>query len=111
MKQAIAAFCRYLDSERNVSPHTLEAYRRDLEQFHRFLAAERGEEAGPAGVDHLLIRRYLAQLHREYEKSSIGRKLAALRALYIWLLRTGQVAKNPAELVSTPRREKKVLYH
>jgi integrase/recombinase XerC len=111
MKQAIDAFCRYLDSERNVSPHTLEAYGRDLEQFRLFLVGERGEKAGTGAVDHLLIRRYLAQLHREYAKSSIGRKLAAIRALYTWLLRTGQTEKNPAELVATPKREKKLPYH
>ncbi|HEY6007109.1 MAG TPA: tyrosine recombinase XerC [Geobacteraceae bacterium] len=111
MKQAIDAFSRYLGSERNVSPHTLEAYCRDLEQFRRFLVRERGEEAGPAAVTHLLIRRYLAELHREYRKSSIGRKLAAIRALYTYLLRTGSVEKNPAELVSTPKREKKLPYH
>src|SRR5512136_3169974 len=111
MQQEIDQFLAHLGSERNVSPHTLAAYRVDLGQFREFVRADRGGEVGVAAVDHLLVRRWLAQLHRSHTKSSIGRKLAALRTLFKYLLREGIVAKNPAELVSTPKREKKVPYH
>jgi integrase/recombinase XerC len=111
MNQTIEAFCRYLDSERNVSPHTLAGYRSDLEQFRAFVVLERGGDAGIAVVDHLLVRRWLARLHKEYRKSSIGRKLAAVRALFAWLMRTGAAEKNPAELVATPKKEKKLPFH
>ncbi|HEY6838892.1 MAG TPA: site-specific integrase, partial [Geobacteraceae bacterium] len=111
MKRSIDDFCRHLGAERNVSPHTLEAYRNDLEQFRVFLDGEKGEAVAPDAVDHLLIRRYLAHLHGEYRRSSIGRKLAAIRSLFTYLLRQGRVDKNPAELVATPKREKKVPYH
>jgi integrase/recombinase XerC len=109
MHEEIAAFIRYLAAERNVSPHTLDAYRSDLEQFQGFIRRERG--AGAVAVDHILIRRYLALLHTDHKKSSIGRKLAAIRALFKYLLREGIVAKNPAELVATPKKEKRVPYH
>ncbi|QWV93907.1 tyrosine recombinase XerC [Geomonas oryzisoli] len=109
MKRAIEQFCDYLETERNVSPHTLAAYRSDLEQFASFLA-QRGEPA-PAAVDHLAIRQYLAQLHKGHAKSSIGRKLSAIRALFRFLLREGRLEKNPAELVSTPKKEKRLPFH
>ena len=99
MKNEIDQFIRYLATERNVSGHTLNAYRSDLEQFREFLLRERGVDAGAEAVDHLLIRRYLALLHKGHKKSSIGRKLAAIRAFFKYLLRLGKVAKNPAELV------------
>lgn len=111
MQHAIAQFVRYLASERNVSPHTLTAYRTDLALFHEFVCREKGATAGVHGVDHLLIRRYLALLHKDHRKSSIGRKLAAIRAFFKYLLREGVVLRNPAELVSTPKKEKNVPFH
>jgi len=111
MQDSIERFCSYLGTERNVSPHTLAAYRSDLSQFRDFVRSELGPDATPAVVGHLLIRRYLAQLMKGHARSSIGRKLAAIRACYRYLLREGIVAKNPAELVSTPKGVKKVPYH
>uniref|UniRef100_C6DZI5 Tyrosine recombinase XerC n=1 Tax=Geobacter sp. (strain M21) TaxID=443144 RepID=C6DZI5_GEOSM len=110
MKAELEQFYSYLETERNVSPHTLAAYRSDLEQFLSFLAKER-EEPRAEEVDHLAIRRYLAQLHKGCAKSSIGRKLSAIRALYRYLMREGKLEKNPAELVSTPKREKRLPFH
>ncbi len=111
MRDEIDTFLNYLSSERNVSSHTLVSYRSDLEQFREFVGRERGTEAGPAEVDHILIRRYLALLHKSHKKSSIGRKLAAIRAFYKYLLRMGRLAKNPAELVATPKKEKRIPSH
>jgi integrase/recombinase XerC len=111
MKQEIDRFLRYLAGERNVSPHTLTAYRSDLAQFHDFVAKERGGNNAVAAVDHFFIRRWLALLHKEHKKSSIGRKLAAVRSFFKYLLRTGIIPKNPAELVSTPKKEKRLPFH
>ncbi len=111
MREEIDSFLRYLATERNVSAHTLDGYRSDLEQFREFVARERGNDAGADAVDHILIRRYLALLHKTHKKSSIGRKLAAIRAMYKYLLRQGRIAKKPAELVATPKREKRVPFH
>ncbi|MSM40600.1 MAG: tyrosine recombinase XerC [Geobacter sp.] len=111
MQSAIERFLVYLSSERNVSPHTLTAYRTDLHQFLDFVRQERGAAATAAAVDHLLIRRYLARLMKGQMRSTIGRKLAAIRACYRYLVRQGLVERNPAELVSTPKREKRIPYH
>ncbi len=110
MKAELEQFYSYLETERNVSPHTVAAYKSDLEQFRAFLAKDL-EEPRAEEVDHLTIRRYLAQLHKVCAKSSIGRKLAAIRALYRFLMREGKLEKNPAELVSTPKKEKKLPFH
>jgi integrase/recombinase XerC len=107
----IVVFCRYLDTERNVSPHTLAAYRLDLEQLALFVARETGAAAGVEDVDHLLLRRYLAQLGKRVKKSSVGRKLAAIRSFFRFLVRHGVVAKNPAELIATPKKENRLPFH
>src|SRR5512133_1163119 len=111
LTRQIAAFCYHLDTERNVSPHTLAAYRRDLEQLAAFIIREKGDSATVAEVDHLLLRRYLALLGKSAKKSSIGRKLAAIRSFFRYLLRGGVVAKNPAELIATPKKENRLPFH
>jgi len=111
MQQAIATFIQYLQSERNASPHTVEAYRRDLLQFAAFLCQQIDPSLTIRQVTHLHIRRYLASVHKELTKSSVGRKLAAIRSLFRFLLRRGILEKNPAELVSTPKKEKKLPFH
>ncbi|GFO59723.1 tyrosine recombinase XerC [Geomonas silvestris] len=109
MKAAIEQFTRYLENERNSSPHTVAAYRSDLEQFARFLEGE--GLSTPEQVDHLVVRRYLAQRHKGLAKSSAGRKLSALRALFRFLMREGRLEKNPAELVAPPKKEKRLPFH
>jgi integrase/recombinase XerC len=111
LSEQIVVFCRYLDTERNVSPHTLAAYRLDLEQLAAFVARETGAAAGVGDVDHLLLRRYLALLGKRAKKSSVGRKLAAIRSFFRFLVRQGVVAKNPAELIATPKKENRLPFH
>jgi integrase/recombinase XerC len=111
LSRQIAVFCVYLDTERNVSPHTLAAYRLDLEQLAAFVFSEKGEAATVTDINHLLLRRYLALLGKSAKKSSIGRKLAAIRSFFKYLLRRGVVAKNPAELIATPKKENRLPFH
>ena len=90
----VAAFVDHLLLERRLSPHTAAAYRGDLSSLAVFLG-----RAGTdlAGASHLLIRRWLAQLHtRGYARSSLARKAAAVRAFYGWAERRGLVPRNPA---------------
>lgn len=106
----IVRFEEHLQLERNLSPHTLAAYGRDLREFQAFLLTQKGfQEAGDgmlARIDQILLRRYLALLHKKNSKTSIGRKLAALRTFFRYLVREGVLQTNPGELVGTPRREK-----
>lgn len=103
-------FLQYLTGVRGVSAHTAEAYAHDLSQFVDFLAFEWGEARAwdLTAVDQAVLRRYLASLHRqEFARSSVLRKLAALRALFRFLVATGQMQHNPAvalRAAGLPRR-------
>ncbi|HYO62481.1 MAG TPA: tyrosine recombinase XerC [Pyrinomonadaceae bacterium] len=117
MEQLIAQFLEHLRYERNVSEHTLRNYAIDLGQFLEHLAPadpQTGARREPdvRQIDHLTIREWLAALHAaQKKKTSIARKLAALRTFFQFLIREGAVEMNPAKLVSTPRLEKKLPNH
>jgi len=110
-------FLEHLRYERNVSEHTLRNYQSDLEQFLNHLApadpqTQKRNEPELKQIDHLTIREWLAALHSaQKKKSSIARKLAALRTFFQFLVREGVVEMNPAKLVATPRLEKKLPKH
>jgi integrase/recombinase XerC len=117
MEQLLAQFLEHLRYERNVSEHTLRNYAIDLAQFLDHLApadAKTGarRELVIRQIDHITIREWLSELHTaQKKKSSIARKLAALRTFFQFLIREGVVEMNPAKLVSTPRLDKKLPNH
>ena len=109
MKQHIDRFVAYLRYERNASPNTIREYRRDITQFMHFLTPP-GEKTMPlAHVDHRVIREFAGWSYdQKLEKSSVARKLAALRTFFKFCVREGVVKQNPARLVSTPKLPKRV---
>jgi len=110
MDEQLQRFYRHLDIERNLSVHTRQAYRRDLQEFVRlarqYLGLADEQTFNAAMVDRLLLRRHLAELHRRNRKSTIARKLAALRTFFRFLVREGDLDANPGDLVATPRQDK-----
>ena len=104
MQQLIERFEQHLRDERNYSPHTCKAYRRDLAEFKTFLAQHGIVSARDFNrIDNLLLRRALAELHRRCQRSTIARKLSAWRSFFRFLVREGLLAANPAEGLATPR--------
>lgn len=113
----LTQFLDHLRYERNVSAHTLRNYASDLEQFLDHIApadAKSGKRTEPdiSQIDHITIREWLSALHSgQKKKTSIARKLAALRTFFQFLVREGVLELNPAKLVATPRKEKKLPIH
>jgi len=102
---ALPGFLRHLRDVRQLSPHSVRAYRVDIEQYLQFLAS-RGKP-DPAGADRLLVRAFLALLRsRDYSRRTIARKLSSLRAFYRFLCREGRCAVNPLLAVRGPRQER-----
>src|SRR5437763_16669579 len=109
MIEAIAKYLEYLQSVKNSSPHTVLNYRKDLEQFVAYLSPPGTRPPGLTGVTHLIIREFVAHLH-DYglRKSSIARKLAALRSFFKYCVRDGHLKENPDRLVPTPKLPKRI---
>jgi len=102
-------FEQHLAIERNLATLTVAAYLRDMRQFAAFLQQQQGAGSTQTidwkQVDLLLLRHYLAQLHKSCSRTTIARKLSALKVFFRFLLREGVVENSPAETLSTPRRE------
>ncbi len=103
--QALASYDRDLRA-RGLAERTRRAYGVDLGGFAEW-AGEQG--LGPADVRHRDVRRYGAGLSgARAAPATVARKLAAIRGLYGYLVRTGRAGANPAELVSSPKRSQKL---
>ena len=112
MDDFIDRYLRYLQYERNASPHTLRNYASDLRQFRDFLKRAQGNPDGAVdleAVDPLELRAYLAALFQaQKQKASIARKLAAIRAFFRFLAREGAIARNPCLEVRAPKLARKL---
>ena len=109
MDQAIAKYLEYLRTVRNSSPHTVSNYGKDLRQFLTFLTPPHATPPALRAVNHGMIREFVAHLHDHgLEKSSIARKLAALRSFFKYCVRQGYLKESPARLVPTPKLPKRV---
>jgi len=109
MGSIIRDFQTYLDVERNVSAHTKTAYIGDIEEFARFLTDNKFIKNADEIVETEpeTIRQYLSHLYRQkVKKVTVNRKISSLRAFYKYILRTGVITKNPAEMVQTLKTEK-----
>jgi integrase/recombinase XerC len=109
MKQAIGKYLQYLQSVRNSSPHTILNYGKDLEQFVAYLSPPGEQPPALPKITHQIIREFVGHLHeRGLEKSSIARKLAALRSFFKYCVREAMIKENPARLVPTPKLPKRI---
>lgn len=104
MQRYIDKFMNYMKVEKNASPHTITNYMVDMNVFKGFLGDKEIET-----VDHLSLRRYLAELRaKNYSKRTVARKLASLRSFFRFLFREGHIKKNPITAVLTPKLDKKL---
>ncbi|MEY8562357.1 tyrosine recombinase [Eggerthellaceae bacterium 3-80] len=100
----VNAFCYEFATERNISEHTLRAYRSDLIDYARWCARE---DLDITKVTHRQMRRYLSMLDEaQYQRSTINRKLSALRTFYQWMCVTGHSECDPATVLQGPKQPK-----
>ncbi len=103
MEELVDRFLRFQRVERNASVHTVSNYQRDILQFTKFLC---DDVIVVSEIGKLELRRYLAYLQQSgYAKSSIARKLSALRSFFSFLVKEGYYSQNPLDYISTPKRE------
>ncbi len=107
-QRSVDAFLRHIEDGRQLSPHTVAAYRRDLGELVDFLRRRAGVEAIDwTDVDRLELRAYLGALTRRgLARRTIARKLSAVRSLFRFLHREEVVEANPARTVRSPKIER-----
>jgi integrase/recombinase XerC len=113
----VESFIESLVTEKGYSDHTCRAYRKDLNDFFAFAADDlkprksslkRPLTVAPEQIDGILIRGYLGFLHRKNKKTTIARKLSAIRSFFKYLEKRGYISENPAEHVMTPKQDKTI---
>ncbi|MBI2805402.1 MAG: tyrosine recombinase XerC [Planctomycetes bacterium] len=110
MNEALAEFLRSLALEKNASELTVKAYREDLTQAIEFLGTRHeGQKLTPDLITSRNLRAFTVWLHeQEYAKSTIARRVAAVRTWFKFLCRQGLATANPAEGLRAPRQDKKL---
>ncbi len=106
--RAILRFSEYLASERRASPHTVSAYRRDLESLASFVRARQAGDAGLAALDKFMLRAWLGELAKSVAPATISRKISSVRALCDYLLRNGELRSNPSSTLASPKLRRKL---
>jgi len=112
LSSLLPRFISSLSAEKGASRHTCRAYRTDLTEFIAIMreTSRNIEHPEPTAgdIDGHRIREYLARLHAANSRSTLARKLAAVRSFFRFLARLGLATGNPAAGVRTPRQTRKI---
>ena len=106
MRKEVSQFLSALKHEKNASPHTIASYKRDLLQLVGYLEERK---IILRRVDNVILRGFLAKLQeKQNKKSTVARKLAAIRSFFQFCMKKKWLEDNPAKVVATPKQEKHV---
>jgi integrase/recombinase XerC len=115
MKAHLKAFLAYLRLNRNASAHTVRAYESDITQYLIFLGKLRDcwvSELSPSDLQPDTVRAHVAELGRAREaRSTVARKVSALRTFVRYLRREGHIEHDPTALTVSPKREQTLPVH
>lgn len=107
MQAHLDAYLEHLRTERQMSPHTLDGYRRDLEKL--LALCERDQIGEWSSLDTQRLRRLVARLHMDGQSGrSLARLLSATRGLYRYLMREGHCRHDPANGLAPPKGERRL---
>jgi integrase/recombinase XerC len=117
VKNLVSTFIETLAVEKGYSENTCRGYRNDLEGFMEYLAQDplagnqRSQIGDPVkidGIHAITIRGYLGWLHKKNKKTTIARKLSAVRSFFKFLVKRGLIDDNPAASILTPKQDKTI---
>jgi len=101
IKVVAKEFYRYLDNEKGAALNTMRAYHGDVEDFVRFVS-----ESSSEVVDHETIRAYIVHIYKGLKKSSLARKVSAIKMFFRFMKKKGYIDENTALIIRSPRIEK-----
>lgn len=104
--QLIEDFLKQQETESRLAVHSLRGYRQNLEEFVHYLRLQNVVHFEQ--LDQTLLRGFLAQLHKRNKKSTVARKMAALRSCFGYAQKKGWILENPLLQVRTPKIEKTI---
>jgi integrase/recombinase XerC len=108
LSRILLRFVEHLANERRASPHTVLAYRRDLESLAEFVRARNPGGARLASLDKFTLRAWLGEVAKSVAPPTISRKISSVRALCDYLTRTGELRTNPTATLSSPKLRRKL---
>jgi integrase/recombinase XerC len=115
VKDAVKAFVEHLALNRHLSPHSVRAYRSDVEQYLDRTAATRGSKVSRltlADLDGESVRVFVTELNRaEQARASVARKLSGVRTFLRFLVREGLLVRDPSGAATAPKLDRKVPRH
>ena len=115
MRDHLKSFLAYLKLNRHVSPHTVRAYESDITQYLAWVAGDTGKKMSaltPADLDMTSVRSHVADLNRAGKaRSSVARKLSALRTFVKYLRREELIDHDPTAMAVAPRRDQTIPVH
>jgi integrase/recombinase XerC len=107
MQEVVNSFVHYLQAEKNASAYTIRNYTTDLRDYFRFLSSKNIISLEHA--DKYLVRGYLSFLMKEgIQKSSIARKMSAIRSFYKYLVREEMIQSNPVATIASPKLDRRL---
>jgi integrase/recombinase XerD len=106
MKQQVACFLEQLETDRGFSNNTVSAYRNDLKQFLTYMQNGREISSWPELSESQLTSYVLHLRDREYARSTIARKVAAVKSFCHYLVREGVLRSDPSDNLASPRVDK-----
>ncbi|MCX7965854.1 MAG: tyrosine-type recombinase/integrase [Syntrophorhabdaceae bacterium] len=101
LKAITEEFIRYLQVEKGVMANTKRAYKSDIKGFIEFI-----EKSGYSEIDHHAIRSYIVNIYKQIKKSSLSRKISAIKVFFKFLKKKGYLVENTALIIKNPKTEK-----